>query len=298
METRKLSELKANPLNPRGEVTHDVPLRELAASIKVHGVLQPILVTPDGTIVAGHRRVVAARLAGLSDIPVIARDLTETAQLQVMLVENIQRNDLTLLQTAKAYQALTQRGLTADLIATAIGVTKRSVAEHLMIFKLPIELHQYFDNGKLGLRTVPRLLELNAGDQLRIGLEAVEKGWGEIKVGSAVHRIKTPSPNGHTTKRSLLDRIWERVEDGCYTPETIKECSECGRDIFNLSDSQIRDYLQRLVNDGRAEWRKQGGKKEATAGVSITLCVPADMPSGEIEVGGRNRLAAGNQYTR
>lgn len=216
MEHRKLDSLKANPLNPRGEVVHDVALRELAASIKEQGVLQPVLITPDGLIIAGHRRVVAAKLAGLSEISVIVRSLTEAQQLQVMLVENIQRNDLTLLQTAKAYRQLTKRGLSAGLIAKAIGVTKRSVSEHLLIFSLPDALHVYYNTGRLGLRTVPRLLELSVQDQLRIGHEAAEKGWGEIKVSNAINRMKeTKQSSG--SNLSNLDHIYQRLENGCYT---------------------------------------------------------------------------------
>lgn len=297
METRKLSELKVNPLNPRGEVVHDIPLRELAASIKTQGVLQPVLITPSGTIVAGHRRVAAANLAGLSEVPVIVRELTETAQLQVMLVENIQRNDLTLLQTAKAYQQLTQRGLSIDLIANAIGVTKRSVSEHLMILKLPSELHTHFDTGVMGLRTAPLLLKLGPEEQLKIGLMAVEKGWGEIKISSAVHRLKNEK-KGVNTMPAMLDRIFERVENGYYLLNEITTCGECGHSVFNLTEEELKAHLQKLIDAGRIEIRKQGGRKEFQAGAVPDMYVPTDTPTGEVDFSDHRRLAAGNEYAR
>lgn len=297
METRKLSELRANPLNPRGEVTHDVSLRELAMSIKAQGVLQPVLITPAGLIVAGHRRVEAAKLADLSEVPVIVRELNDAEQLQVMLVENLQRNDLTLMQTARAYRTLTERGLSVPVIAQSIGVTKRSVNEHLMVFKLPTELLDYFERGILGLRVIPCLIDLSSEDQLRIGREAAQEGWGEIKVKTAIHRLKgnasaaspqaepqspSVSGNGHLgTKRPHLERIWDRVEDGCYDAESVQVCSECGRKIFpHLTMENIRGYLQQLVDEGRAEWRRQRQQDDSLQGLETRICVPADMPSG------------------
>ncbi len=92
-ETRPVNDLRPNPLNPRGEL-HVAGLDELADSIRAQGVLQPLLVTPGGVVVAGHRRLAAARLAGLSEVPVVVRDLDAVQQQEIMLVENLQRQDL------------------------------------------------------------------------------------------------------------------------------------------------------------------------------------------------------------
>lgn len=277
METRNPSELRANPLNPRGEVVHDVSLRELAMSIKSQGVLQPVLITPDGLIVAGHRRVEAAKLADLSEVPVIVRALTETEQLQVMLVENVQRNDLTILQTAKAYKELTQRGLSVDLIAQAIGVTKRSVSEHLMTFKLPQAVCEHLKNGALGLRTVPILLEVDdPAVQIEITQTAVEKGWGHFKIKSAIYRLKNPKPPVEIIP-ALLDRILERIENGCFTPESINKCDECGSQLFpSLTLEEISQHVDELVRRGRCTLTPQGGKKENQRGSMNTLCMPVN----------------------
>jgi len=92
-ETRPVNDLRPNPLNPRGEL-HVAGLDELADSIRAQGVLQPLLVTPGGVVVAGHRRLAAARMAGLSEVPVVVRDLDAVQQQEIMLVENLQRQDL------------------------------------------------------------------------------------------------------------------------------------------------------------------------------------------------------------
>jgi len=106
METRKVTELSPNPLNPRGEIARDVALRELAMSIKSVGLLQPLVITPQNIIIAGHRWFVAAQLAELEEVSVIVRDVSETDQLAIMLAENMQRRSLNPIQEGKAFQFL------------------------------------------------------------------------------------------------------------------------------------------------------------------------------------------------
>ena len=115
-----LRNLRPNPLNPRGELD-PTGIDELAASIAAHaaqgGILQPLLVTPDGTVVAGHRRLAAARRAGLIDVPVIVRALSPVEALELALIENLQRADLTPVEEARAYQHLVAAGVTLASIA-------------------------------------------------------------------------------------------------------------------------------------------------------------------------------------
>ena len=146
---RKLSDLKVNPLNPRGDVVVDDSLRELAESIRSHGLLQPILVTPDGTVIAGHRRLKASQLIGMESVPVVVRDFSETQQLQAMLIENLQREGLSTIQTAKAYALLIRHGLFITDIAKATGFKSASISAHLEILKLPPQLHEYFNDCRL-----------------------------------------------------------------------------------------------------------------------------------------------------
>lgn len=79
---------------------------------------------------------------------------------------------------------------------------------------------------------------------------------------------------------AVLEKIWERIQDGCYTPESIMKCSECGKDIFGLEQEEIKLYMQQLVGSGKAEWRDQGGKKDDQRGSMPKLCVPVGTPAG------------------
>lgn len=277
MELREVSKLKPNPNNPRGEIVVDDSLRELAESIKEHGVLQPILITPDGVIVAGHRRHKACEFLGNRLIPAIERELDETQQIQIMLVENLQRDDLTPLQTARAYQLLMDRGLKIWMVARAIGVAVQMVNSYLAILKLPETLHPHFESGALSLNCARCLLELEPQDREAFGLLAVKKKWGLLRLKAAIHRKLNPQPKRDIIP-AVLDRIWERIEDGCYTVESVMRCGECGGLAIERTKEDVEAHMQELVDRGLAEWREQGGETEEARGCATRLCVPKDVP--------------------
>lgn len=289
MEDREISRLKVNPNNPRGAVIVDDSLRELAESIQEQGVLQPILITPDGTIVCGHRRCKASELAGQQTIPCVVRDLTEQQQLQVMLIENLQREDLTALQTAKAYQVLIDHGLSIREIAKATGFRVETISKHLDILTLHPELHGAFDGDQcLPLGALRHLLDLPSDQQLRIGTMAKLSGWTVSKIARecliALSPLSTQAngTDGPKLDRAVLDRIYERVDNGCYTPETISKCDECGCQVFpTLTLEEIKSHLDELVRQKRCRWTPQGGKKDNQRGSPTMLCIPV----GENEIG-------------
>lgn len=143
-----VAQLRPNPLNPRSEMS-DEGIAELAASIQAQGILQPLLVTPDGLVVAGHRRLAAAQRAGLLQLPVLVRDLSSAEQLEIMLVENIQREDLTPLEEARAYQRLLDSGRSKKDLARAVGVSVNHVAARLTLLKLDAAVQQMVEQGEL-----------------------------------------------------------------------------------------------------------------------------------------------------
>lgn len=226
MEHREVSSLKINPNNPRGAVVIDDALRELAASIESQGLLQPILITPDGTIVAGHRRAQACEMIGLRTIPVMVRELSESQQIQAMLIENLQREGLTTLQTAKAYQALTDHGLSMRDIAKATGFNSESISRHMDILRLPAELHPCFDGDFLiPLGGIKYLLQLSPADQSRIGRKAARERWLIAQIQQAVASANGPhgerqtenpkKPYGMSIRAMLsqLEEIDEQLDD-------------------------------------------------------------------------------------
>lgn len=285
MEFRKVSELKPNPLNPRGEVRHDIPLRELAMSIKSQGLLQPILITPDGTIVAGHRRAAAAKLADLDEVPVIIKAVSEIEQIAIMLTENIQRQDLNPVQEGKAYLLLIERGLTINKISKAVGVGGDALTLRVTIARLPEAAHVVFAEGKLPVGCAKCLQYLAPETAGAWVLKAAENGWTGTELTMAIHKDgsegATPPPEEPRLSPTILDRIWERIEDGCYTFDSITKCGECLRDIFGLTSDEIEPYFKKLVSDGKAEWRTEGRRPTQLKGEPTKMIVPVNVPSAD-----------------
>jgi ParB family transcriptional regulator, chromosome partitioning protein len=155
--------LRPNPLNPRGRLD-PADVDQLAASIVAHaaqgGILQPLLITPDGTVVAGHRRLAAARRVGLADVPVVVRALSPVEQLEVELTENIQRSDLTPIEEARAYSHLLEAGVTHASIARAVGVPASRVRERLALLDLDARVQQRVHRGELPMRVALLLVPL------------------------------------------------------------------------------------------------------------------------------------------
>lgn len=152
-EVLEVSRLVPNPHQPRKEFKPEA-LEELAASIRSKGVLQPILVEPreDGsyTIVAGERRYRAALLAGLTRVPAIIRTFTEQERLEIALIENLQREDLTPIEEAKAYRTLMETsGLSQEELAERIGKNRSTIANTLRLLKLPEDMQEAIHSGSL-----------------------------------------------------------------------------------------------------------------------------------------------------
>lgn len=183
-----VSRLTPNPLNPRGEVD-PASVEDLAASVREHGVLEPLIVTPAGVVVAGHRRLLAAQLAGRPAVPAIARALSEIQQLEIMLVENVQRAALTPLQEAYGFQRLADRHVTQMDIARRVGVTSAYVKERLTILRLTPAVQALYGRDALPVTLVRVLLEVgDEARQLRLATLAAERGLPVPQIEALVRR--------------------------------------------------------------------------------------------------------------
>ncbi len=149
-----VDQITANPRQPRTNI-EDQSLEELAASIREHGILQPLIVTVDSitgqySLIAGERRLRAARLAGLQQVPVIIRQVTDQERLELALIENVQRSDLTPLETAEAYFQLSEEfGMAHDEIALRVGKSRVSVTNTLRLLKLAEPVRTALAEGKI-----------------------------------------------------------------------------------------------------------------------------------------------------
>ncbi len=160
----KISEIEPNRAQPRKDFD-EAALSELAESIARHGLLQPILVRPltlgGYEIVAGERRYRAARMAGLTEVPVIIRELSESETMELALIENLQREDLTPLEEALGYEVLiNEHGFTQEEVAETVGKSRPAVANALRLLKLPESIAEYLKEDKITAGHARALLTL------------------------------------------------------------------------------------------------------------------------------------------
>ena len=164
-----LNELMSNPYQPR-KVFDEESLRELSLSIKEHGVFQPIIVKKSikgYNIIAGERRAKASELAGLTKIPAIIRDFTDDEMMQVALLENLQREDLSAIEEAKAYKSIIESlRLTQDELAKKLGKSRSHITNMLGLLRLPLSVQDMVLYGKISMGHARVLSKLESHDQI------------------------------------------------------------------------------------------------------------------------------------
>lgn len=177
--TLKISEIEPNRSQPRKDFD-EAALGELADSISKHGLLQPILVRPltlgGYEIVAGERRYRASRMAGLTEVPVIIRELSESETMELALIENLQREDLSPLEEAMGYSVLMdEHGFTQEEVARSVGKSRPAVANALRLLKLPDSVAEYLKNDKISAGHARALLTLSDEDTMKEVCEQIIK---------------------------------------------------------------------------------------------------------------------------
>ena len=167
-----ITAIEENHLQPRS-IFDDEGLRELSASIQVHGVLQPLLVREhpeDGTryqLIAGERRLRASRLAGLESLPCIVLQAKEAEMLEIALVENIQRSNLNVVEEARAYKHLSERfSLTQEEVAARVGKSRGECGKHYALLNLPEKVLKMLENGEISTGHAKCLLSMKSNDTI------------------------------------------------------------------------------------------------------------------------------------
>ena len=224
----EISALHPNPLQPRTDFAPK-GLSELAESIRVNGIVQPIVVAPRSaggfTILAGERRFRAAKEAGLSRVPIVLREApTDRERLELALVENLQREDLNPMESAAAYGRLREEfHLTQEQIAERVGKERSTVANYLRILKLPIQVRDMVRAGSLSAGHAKAVTSLpSPDDQVRLAEEIVrrdlsvrqaEKRAASISSsGTRIHRERTRDPFARDAEEKLSRRLGARVQ--------------------------------------------------------------------------------------
>jgi len=189
-----VEEIALGGLQPRRSM-NDARLHELAASIKSHGILSPIILRREGgrlEVVAGERRLRAARLAGLASIPALVKELSGSQALELALVENLQREDLNPIEEAEAYLRLQEEfGLTQEEVARRVGRDRTSVANALRLLRLPRQIRADLVAGTLSEGHARALLGLErASEQLKARNEVVRLGLSVRATEALARRLK------------------------------------------------------------------------------------------------------------
>jgi ParB family chromosome partitioning protein len=193
----KIDRVKPNPLQPRTKWNPE-SLEELAQSIQETGILQPIVVVPDGenyTIIVGERRWRAAKKIGLQTIPVLVRNLTEAQQHEAMLIENLQREDLNPIEIANAYKKMIEDfRYTQEDVAKKVGKDRASIANTLRLLKLPGEIQDMITDGKLSMGHARALIPVEDSERQRfMALRIVKDGLSVREVEKWVRRFQIPT---------------------------------------------------------------------------------------------------------
>lgn len=178
--TIRIEEIEPNREQPRKDFDSGA-LAELAESIAQHGVLQPLLLRPMVSggyrIVAGERRWRASRMAGLSEVPAVVREMSDEEEMLFALIENLQREDLTPLEEARGFQRLIEvQGLTQEEAAKAVGKSRPAVANALRLLNLPEDIQQMVEKGEISAGHARTLLSFANEEEMRLAAEKARSG--------------------------------------------------------------------------------------------------------------------------
>jgi ParB family chromosome partitioning protein len=214
-----IDRLMPNDFQPRGSLDES-RLQELAQSIRANGMIQPIVVRQAGDrfqIIAGERRWRAAKLAGLLRVPIVVRDVAgEKPQLELALVENIQREDLNPIDEALAYKRLAEQfQLTQEEIASAVGKDRATIANHLRLLRLPDEVRTEVASGRLSMGHARALLSLaGEADQRQMARDVLARSLSVRETESLVKKIvESGSANREPAAPPAVDVHTRAAED-------------------------------------------------------------------------------------
>jgi len=259
-----VEQIRPNPRQPRAHFEPDA-LAELAASIKEHGVIQPLLVSRDDsslagsgqvyTLIAGERRWQASKLAGLAEVPVIVRQASDQQRLELALIENVQRADLNALEEAHAYRQLSEEfQLSHEQIAERVGKSRVAVTNTLRLLKLPNLVLQALVDGQISEGHARALLALPTPEAMQAALKTViAQGLTVRQTEELVRRLggekpvvapkAKPSPDLLALEGRLRDSLGTRVSlkagkkgDGSLT-------------VYFYSEEELNTLLARLLDE-------------------------------------------------
>jgi ParB family transcriptional regulator, chromosome partitioning protein len=248
-----IEEIQANPFQPR-KFFADEPLQELVQSIREKGILQPLVVRRKGDryeLIAGERRWRAAQKAGIKEVPILVKDVSESELLELSLIENIQRENLNPIEEAEAYKGLMdQFHLTQEEISQKVGKDRATVANALRLLKLPPEIKQSLSEGKVSVGHARALLGVESPEKLRMAWKKIlVDGLSVRQTESLIKRLRSKNPASSEKSSSAWGALVEELQRSLGTRVRILGRRKRGRieiEFYSPEElERILDFLRR-----------------------------------------------------
>ncbi|MCH5287406.1 MAG: ParB/RepB/Spo0J family partition protein [Christensenellaceae bacterium] len=252
-----IGDIDPNPDQPR-RVFQEESIAQLAQSIKDQGVLQPILVVPGDhgryRIVAGERRWRAARMAGLETVPCVVRDLDIVQQMEIALIENLQREDLNPIEVAQGIRGLMQHcGYTQEAVASRLSKSRPAVANLLRLLSLPEEIADMVRDGVLSAGHARVLAGVpDDASKLALAKQTIESGWSVRQLEVAAAALKEEKPVKPMPKPRLLpvelSELESRVRETFGIRATLTGSAKKGKIVLQYYSREELEHLSDLLN--------------------------------------------------
>ena len=254
--TLRLSEIEPNRNQPRTSFDEDA-LAELADSIEKHGLIQPIVVRPTSSgvyqIVAGERRWRACRMAGLSEVPVVIKELDDQKYFEIALIENLQREDLNAVEEAQGYKTLIDTyGLTQEQVAESVGKSRSAVTNALRLLNLNQDALGALENGKITAGHARAILAADseelAGEMLKAALAGAS-----VRELEAMAKVKSKSTKAEkpTVKNTFYSEVEISLKNELGRKVDIKPKGK-GKGTITIefySDEELADFAKKIVGE-------------------------------------------------
>lgn len=255
-----IERISSNPYQPRSEI-QDEDLQELCASIKEHGILQPLIVTGDENqvgdfiLIAGERRLRAASLAGLGSVPVLIREnMTNQQQLELALIENLQREDLSAIEAAQAYQQLAEEfKLSHEEIALRVGKSRTAVTNTIRLLKLPQDVINAIVEGKISEGHGRALLGLeNPAAQSAAMKSIINNGLNVRQTEDLIRKLterKSPQPASKKEMPAEIQNIEKQLRSQFGTKVAINHGKQGGSiTFFYYSEEELENLIEQMLH--------------------------------------------------
>lgn len=246
----EIEKIKLNPFQMRKEVENS-NLEELARSISEQGIIQPLIIKEQEKgkyeLITGERRLRAAKLAGLEKVPCLVRKIEKKQQLEIALIENIQREDLNPIEEAEAYQKLIEKfELTQEMIAQRIGKSREKIANCLRLLKLPFSIQRAIEKRRISEGHAKVILQIKSEEQKRGLLEKIIRE--NLSVRKTEEIIKDLSRKISKKNEDLLQKNLQReLEEIFQTKVILKKKKEGGEIIiYFYSEEELKRIIDKV----------------------------------------------------